>query len=91
MRPSDLGLCESCRRIGRRARRDACESFGAEVLEVVRHREKFSTKPLEGLGLEEISALARMFKPPYATYGRLRGYVEETGHLPPEEFERRRQ
>ncbi len=75
--------------MGRGAELNVGEAIGADVLEVVRYREQFSTKPLEGLGLEEVAALARMFKPPYSTYGRLRGYVQETGKLPPREFERR--
>lgn len=80
-------ICENCQAAGFGARRT--ERIDArELLEIIRQREQTGRPPLEGLSIEQITALARMFQPPYSTYGRLRGHVDATGRLPGRELER---
>ena len=41
-----------------------------------------------GYSLVELAALAKQYRPPYATYGKLKSYIHMTGKLPPEEYRR---
>jgi len=41
-----------------------------------------------GYSLVELAALAKQYRPPYATYGKLKSYLHMTGKLPPEEYKR---
>ena len=61
-----------------------------EVLEVAREREAMGIIPLYDMSMEDVAALAKCFKTPYNTYGKLRAYVEQTKTLPPQQFERSR-
>ncbi len=51
---------------------------------LARRRSAAGRPPLEGMSIEEVNALARdCTGTPYATYGKLRAYVDSTGKLPP--------
>lgn len=80
-----LWVCEACTAAGLGARLPTWEPVDRrELLEVARERERLGLPPLEGMSMEEISALAWLFhKAGYGSYGKLRGYVESTGKLPP--------
>lgn len=81
-------LCESCQAAGM-GREIRATTDAAELLEVARERENMRMPILEEMGLSEIAALARLYRAPYCTYGKFRGYVESTGRLPPEEARRK--
>ena len=83
-----MWLCGNCQAAGFGRNLKSGAMDGQELLAVARVREG-KTPPLYGMGLDEISALARLFRDPYNTYGKLRGYVEMTGRMPGVEFERR--
>lgn len=83
-----LLICESCQAAGM-GREIRAEIDAEELLEVAIQREKMELAILEEMGLGEIAALARMYRSPYCTYGKFRGYVESTGRLPPEEARRK--
>ena len=40
-------------------------------------------EPLRGLGIGQITELARYIGHPYGSYGKLRAYTDATGKLPP--------
>ena len=86
--PTCLWLCESCQALGAgtwlRAKNRDC----LEILEVAKEREALGVFPIYDMGLEEVAALAKCYRPPYNTYGKLRAYVEQMRRLPPVEFER---
>lgn len=42
------------------------------------------------LDLETLAAVAACYEPPYQSYGRIRAYIEEYGHLPPEKYRKPR-
>lgn len=44
--------------------------------------------PMNNMSMEDIAALAKCYKTPYNTYGKLRAYVESAKKLPPQSFER---
>lgn len=83
--PDRLRVCESCQAAGLAYHMDRYEPVDREELYAVAVvREARGLPPLEGMSMEEISALAWLFrKSGYGTYGKLRGYVESTGKLPP--------
>ena len=54
-----------------------------ELERVARAREAIGRRPLEGMSIGEISALAWTYrKEGYGSYGKLRGYVDATGRMP---------
>ena len=54
-----------------------------ELERVARAREVVGKRPLEGMSIGEISALAWTYrKEGYGSYGKLRGYVDATGRMP---------
>ena len=80
-----IALCESCQAAG--MGREIRSSIDAEeLLTVARARELFGIRILDEMSLDEIAALARMWRAPYNTYGRFRGYVDTMGRLPPEDY-----
>lgn len=81
-------LCESCQAAGM-GRDIRAETDAEMLLEVAKRREQMRVPILEEMGLSEIAALARLYRTPYCTYGKFRGYVESTGRLPPEEARRK--
>jgi hypothetical protein len=82
-------ICEPCQAAGFGARLSASEYDGKALLDLARERERCGIYPLAEYGMEEINALARMFRAPYGTYGSFKSYVEEMRKLPPKEYERR--
>lgn len=82
-------ICEPCQAAGFGARLSASDYDGKGLLEMARERERIGIYPLTGCRMEEINALARMFRAPYGTYGGFKGYVEAVRKLPPQEYERR--
>ena len=81
--------CEDCQAVGFGAQLSASSFDGKALLELARERERLLIYPIFDFGIEEIEALARMFRNPYGTYGRFKAYVEATKKLPPREYERR--
>ena len=80
-----IALCETCQAAG--MGREIRSSIDAEeLLTVARARELFGIRILDEMSLDEIAALARMWRAPYNTYGRFRGYVDTMGRLPPEDY-----
>lgn len=90
MLPTRIVLCETCQQLGFGARMRPNGLDPVEMLQVAKERQKEGYSPIMDMGLSDISALAKCYKSPYNTYGRLRGYVEATHKLPPTEFERSR-
>ena len=41
---------------------------------------------LRSLELETVEAVARCYRAPYNTYGKVKAYIREWGRLPPEEY-----
>lgn len=83
-----LWLCKDCQALGRGAQMPSVMVEPREVLAVAKSLEAQGIYPLEGFKMEDVACLARCYKPPYESYGKLKGYVEGTGRLPPEMFER---
>lgn len=83
-----IRLCESCQAAGLGQNIKTRAVDGRELLAVARAREG-KIPPLHGMGLDGIAAIARLFRAPYNTYGKLRGFVAMTGRMPGVEFERR--
>ena len=83
-----IWLCESCQAagFGLKMRRDGTD--GRELLAVARARDG-KIPPFADMGMEEIAAIAKLFKAPYNSYGKLKGYVTATLRMPPVEYERR--
>ncbi len=90
MPPTCLQLCESCQALGLGVHLNLQCRNPLEVLEVAKEREGMGFNPILDMGLENIAALAKCYRSPYNTYGKLRAYVEQTKHLPPQSFERSR-
>ena len=86
--PTCLQLCESCQALGMGVHLNLQNRDCLEILGVAKAKEAMGANPIHALGLEGVAALARCYKFPYNTYGKLRAYVEQTGHLPPQSFER---
>ena len=84
MRPYDLWVCEDCRAAGRASELDVIGQINGEELEqVARERQAAGMSPLAGMSVEEIQALAWLYRREgYGSYGKLRGYVDATGRLP---------
>lgn len=80
-----IRICEACQAAGM-----GMEIRGSidaeELLTVARARELFGIRILDEMSIDEIAALARMWRAPYNTYGRFRGYVDTMGRLPPEDY-----
>lgn len=85
LEPTQLWVCAACTAAGLGAKLPVWEPVDRrELLEVARSREARGLPPLEGMSMDEISALAWLFFPVgYGSYGKLRGYVDMTGKLPP--------
>ena len=83
-----LWLCESCQALGLCARVEKKYGDQWDVLAVAKEKEALGIIPTFDMKMEDIVALAKCYKPPYNTYGKLRGYVDSTKRLPPEEYER---
>lgn len=83
-----LWLCESCQALGLGDKMRDTGRDHWDVLEVAKEQEAMGIIPIFDMKMEDIVALARCYKPPYNTYGKLRGYVDSTKRLPPEEYER---
>lgn len=83
-----LWICDFCSALGRSVPPKG-EIQAEELLEVARRREQELQNPLEGMDIDEKAALAREFRPPYATYGRFCAYVKAFGKLPPVSEERK--
>lgn len=88
--PTCVQLCESCQALGMGRRINLQCRDPLEVLELAKERENMGIAPLYDMGMEKIAALAKCYKSPYNTYGKLRAYVESTKRLPPQSFERSR-
>lgn len=50
----------------------------------------FNKAKLLELDLETMAAVAACYNPPYQSYGKIRAYIEEYGHLPPAEYRKPR-
>ncbi len=81
-------LCESCQALGMGRHLNLQCRDPMEVLEVAKEREAMGLNPMNNMSMEDIAALAKCYKTPYNTYGKLRAYVESTKKLPPQSFER---
>ena len=76
-----LWICESCQEQGMTV--DPGRPDVRELERVARAREAVGKRPLEGMSIGEISALAWTYrKEGYGSYGKLRGYVDATGRMP---------
>ena len=81
MPPVRLWICESCQAQGMTV--DPGRPDVRELERVARVREAVGKRPLEGMSIGEISALAWTYrKEGYGSYGKLRGYVDATGRMP---------
>lgn len=82
LQPTRLWLCEECQAAGRTVPKK--ERVDTEELEAVaRERQASGQNPLEGMSLDEVSALAWEYRSEgYGSYGKLRGYVYATGRMP---------
>ena len=88
--PTCLRLCESCQALGLGLHLKGEHRNLWELLDVAKAREAMGVLPIFDMGLEDIAALAKCYKSPYNTYGKLRSYVEQTKKLPPQSFEKSR-
>lgn len=88
MEPTQVWICASCEAAGRTIPRARGVQSGAELLAIARAREAAEEPILEGWGLDEIEALARYLwdngAKAYGTYGKLRGWCDNVGRLPPQ-------
>ena len=84
-----IWVCDACSAagLGASVRRKGCID-ARELLEIVRSREG-SSMPLRDMKLDEIAAMAKLYLPPYGTYGKFRTFVELNRRLPPAEFLRK--
>lgn len=87
LRKLELRLCSDCVRdpllMHVFGKCGEINSAGLRILAV--KRSQVGKPPLEGFSLEEVNALAREYEgTAYGSYGKLRGYVDATGKLPPE-------
>ena len=81
MPPVRLWICESCQAQGMTVEQGRPDV--RELERVARAREAVGKRPLEGMSIGEISALAWTYrKEGYGSYGKLRGYVDATGRMP---------
>lgn len=81
MPPVRLWICESCQAQGMTVEQGRTDV--RELERVARAREAVGKRPLEGMSIGEISALAWTYrKEGYGSYGKLRGYVDATGRMP---------
>lgn len=87
MEPTQVWICTSCEAAGRTVPRARGVQSGAELLAIARAREAAEEPILEGWGLDEIEALARYLwdngAKAYGSYGKLRGWCDNVGRLPP--------
>lgn len=87
MEPTQIWICASCEAAGRTVPRARGVQSGAELLAIARAREAAEEPILEGWGLDEIEALARYLwdngAKAYGAYGKLRGWCDTVGRLPP--------
>lgn len=87
MEPTQVWICASCEAAGRTIPRACGVQSGAELLAIARAREAAEEPILEGWGLAEIEALARYLwdkgAKAYGSYGKLRGWCDNVGRLPP--------
>lgn len=87
MEPTQIWICASCEAAGRTVPRARGVQSGAELLAIARAREAAEEPILEGWGLDEIEALARYLwnngAKAYGSYGKLRGWCDNVGRLPP--------
>lgn len=87
MEPTQVWICASCEAAGRTIPRARGVQSGAELLAIARAREAAEEPILEGWGLDEIEALARYLwdngAKAYGSYGKLRGWCDNVGRLPP--------
>lgn len=87
MEPTQVWICASCEAAGRTIPRARGVQSGAELLAIARAREAAEEPILEGWGLDEIEALARYLwdngAKAYGSYGKLRGWCDNVGWLPP--------
>ncbi len=65
---------------------DHCSSLDGQQRQQLKKRKLGRKDGPAGLGLEEIVALTKQYRPPYGTYGKLKSYIYMTGKLPPEEY-----
>lgn len=87
MEPTQVWICASCEAEGRTVPRARGVQSGAELLAIARAREAAEEPILEGWGLDEVEALARYLwdngAKAYGSYGKLRGWCDNVGWLPP--------
>lgn len=86
--PEKLWLCDECSAAGVGTRLNPHRlSDREELLGVARAREAAGLDPLEGMSLEDKTALAWCFRRTgYGSYGKMTGYVRANGgRLPPME------
>ena len=83
---TDLEVCEQCLQAGMRAPKRRKPITAEELLAVAKTRRKQGLDPLTRMDMVQVNTLARMYKPPFSTYGRFREYVRLTGELPPDEY-----
>lgn len=84
--PTCIYLCEKCEEAGMGRRKKSWHIEPQELLQIAQQRQYLGVDPIEGMDMAQVNTLARLFKPPYSTYGRFRGYVRMTGKLPPSEY-----
>lgn len=83
-----ISLCETCQKLGMGLRMRSVAVPATEILAVAKERQSLGMNPIGEMNMNDVAALAKCFRSPYHTYGRLRGFINATGKLPPEEFER---
>ena len=86
MPPCNIYLCDACQEAGMGRKNDKGLFEARELLLIAKCRQEIGVCPIAQMDMAQVNTLARCFMPPYSTYGRFRGYVEETGRLPPMEF-----
>lgn len=87
MEPTQVWICASCEAAGRTIPRKRITPGGEELLQIARAREEAGDPPLGGWGMDEIAALAwylwQRGARAYGSYGKLRGWCDNVGRLPP--------
>lgn len=87
MEPTQIWLCAACEMAGRTIPRKRITPGGEELLQIARAREEAGDPPLGGWGMDEIAALAwylwQRGARAYGSYGKLRGWCDNVGRLPP--------
>lgn len=83
LRKGEYRVCSACRGGVTVATRNG-RIDGEALLFLARRHQEAGLPPLEGMRMEEINAIARIYSgTAFNSYGRLREYCRQTGKLPP--------